>query len=123
MPVAELDFVAKGLRERLWQIREAPEDKSIHQVREEEILRTLSEVAQEARRTALAEEIFAVGKTPEEAIRALALALDWGEITKISNLEGGDARYTWGRRFLADGTSMKAAGWDVPGGVVLTWWK
>lgn len=67
--------------------------------------------------------IWAVGKTPEEAIRALCearLGKFGGELT---SLEGGDERYTWGFRFTADGTSCKAAGVHVPGGVILTWWK
>jgi hypothetical protein len=123
MPVQELDLRAHMLRETLWNIKAAPDDKSIHQLREEAIIRMLEEVIEEARMRALSEEIYAIGQNPEQAIRALAHVKGWSEVTRIEDLKGGDERYTWGRRFYADGTSMKAAGWDVPGGVVLTWWK
>lgn len=123
MPVAELDLRAKMLRDTLTRIKDAPEDKSLNQVKEEAIVSVLDEVAEEARVKALSEEIYAVGRTPEEAILALAKAKEWGEVTKVQPLTGGDPKYTWGRVFYADGTSMKAAGWEVPGGVVLTWWK
>jgi hypothetical protein len=92
-------------------------------VKEEAIMRQFDEVARQAEYSALHERIYAVGKTPEECILAAAKAQGWGEVTKITDLEGGDSQYTWGRSFYADGTSMKAAGWDVPGGVVMTWWK
>jgi len=123
MPVAELDLRAKFLRDQLSRIKEAPEDKSLNQVKEEAIISVLSEVAEEARERALSEEIYAVGKTPEEAIAAFGISREWGAITNIRPLEGGDPKYTWGRAFSADGASIKAAGWSVPGGVVLTWWK
>ena len=123
MPVEELDLRAKMLRERLWQIQTAPDNKSVHQLREESIIETLSEVVEEARLKTLQEELYAVGKTPEDAILALAHFKGWGDVTGIAPLEGGDPKYTWGKSFYADGTSMKAAGWTVPGGIVLTWWK
>ena len=123
MPVEELDLRAHMVREQLLQIKSAPDDKSLNQVKEELIQSHLQEVADHARMLAIQEDIYAVGVTPEEAILALAHFKGWGEVTKISNLEDGDPKYTWGRRFLAGGTGMKAAGWSVPGGVVLTWWK
>ena len=123
MPVQELDLRAKMLREKLWNINSAPPDKSLYQVREEAIISALDEVAEESRTRALSEEIHSIGEDPEGAIRALGHAKDWGAITQIRDLEGGDPKYTWGKSFYADGTSMKAAGWTVPGGVVLTWWK
>ena len=123
MPVEELDLRAHMIREQLVGIKIAPEDKSLNQVKEELIQGHLQEVADHARLLALQEEIYAVGETPEKAIEALARFKGWGDVTKISELEDGDPKYTWGRRFMADGTGMKAAGWSVPGGVVLTWWK
>lgn len=64
-------------------------------------------------------QIFAVGKTPEEAIRNR-----WGKVTSIEDLPGGDDEaFDWGRRFrTADGTSMKAAGKTIHNYAVLTWW-
>jgi hypothetical protein len=119
----ELDLRAHMLRDQLSKITIAPEDKSLHQLKEEAIIRHFEEVAEISRLTALQEEIYAVGQNPDQAIRALAYAKKWGEVTQIADLEGGDPKYTWGRRFCAGGVSMKAAGWSVPGGVVMTWWK
>ena len=119
----ELDLRAVMLRAQLSQITSAPDDKSLNQVKEEAIMRHFEEVAEIARRLALQDEIYAVGKTPEDCILAAAKAQGWGDVTKVTDLEGGDKQFTWGRRFLANGTSMKAAGWAVPGGLVLTWWK
>jgi len=118
----ELDLRASMLRTQLSQITSAPEDKSLNQVKEEAIMHHFEQVAEIARMLALQDEIHAVGQTPEECILSAAKKQGWGEITKITLLEGGDAKYTWGRRFYADGTSMKAAGWEVPGGLVMTWW-
>lgn len=123
MPVQELDLRAQMCRQQVSEVRSAPDDKSLNQVKEEIIQNHLQEVADHARLLALQEEIYAVGNTPEEAILALSRHLGWGEVGKISELEGGDPKYTWGRRFTAGGTGMKAAGWSVPGGFVLTWWK
>lgn len=122
MPVEELDLRAKMLRETLKHITIAPEDKSLNQLREEAIIQAFQEVAEEARTKAFIDDLHAVGRMPEEAIVSLAHFKGWGEVTKFSALEGGNPLYSWGRRFLADGTSMKAAGWEVPGGVVVTWW-
>lgn len=67
---------------------------------------------------------MAFGKTPEDAIKALAKSKGWGKVVMGDVLEGGDdKRFTWGFRFHAGGTSFKAAGGDMPGGVTLTWWK
>lgn len=123
MPIDDFDLRAKMLRETLKHITIAPEDKSLNQLREEAIIQVLQEVAEQARMWAVVDDLHAVGKTPEEAIVSLAHFKGWGEVTKISELDGGDPKYTWGRRFLADGTSMKAAGWEVPGGVIVAWWK
>ncbi len=123
MPVKELTLRSQMIRKALWDVTDAPPDKSLHQVREEIIAGELEAAASEAREAALQEDIHAVGKSPEECIIAMAEFKGWGEVTKITNLEGGDPKYTWGRRFYADGTSAKAAGWEVPGGFILTWWK
>lgn len=64
----------------------------------------------------------AVGANPEEAIRSMARDRGWGEVKMGSKIEDGDG-YDWGYRFTADGTGFKAAGVNVPGGCVLTWWK
>ena len=68
-------------------------------------------------------EIYSVGDTPEKAIGSLGLKLEWGIIADIRDLAGGAEEFDWGRRFTAGGAGMKAAGWHVPGGVVLSWWK
>lgn len=67
--------------------------------------------------------VFAIGNNPDDAIKAFCAASLW----ECSNLEplplGRDPMLQWGRRFTANGTSMKAAGCYVPGGAVMTWWK
>lgn len=123
MHVQELDLRATMLRQELVAITTAPEDRSLNQVKESAIQRHFEEVAEIARLVALKEDIHAVGKSPEECIVALAASKGWGEVTSIRDLEGGDGQYTWGRRFSAGGMSMKAAGVEVPGGFMCTWWK
>ncbi len=66
---------------------------------------------------------YAFGTSPEDAIGTFAETQGWTDATIGEAIHGGDDRYTWGFHWRADGTSMKAAGWHVPGGVVLTWWK
>ena len=67
--------------------------------------------------------IYSVGKTVEDAIRALAKdGRGWKNIANIEFQEV-DTPCKWCVRFTADGTSMKAAGDYVNGGVILTWWK
>lgn len=122
----ELDLHAHMLREELSRITSAPEDKSLNQVKQEAMIRHFEEVEQIAKFKALHEDIHAIGKTPQECVHAAAQAKGWGEIAKIRELEESDSessQYTWGLRFTAGGTSMKAAGWEVPGGFVMTWWK
>ena len=114
---------AQVLRKALWDITDVPPDKSLHQVREETILKEFEAVASEAREAALRDEIYATGDSATGCVLALADFKGWGEVTDISPLDGGDPKYTWGCHFLADGTSMKAAGWEIPGGFILTWWK
>jgi hypothetical protein len=130
MPVEELDLRAHMLRDQLQNIRVAPDDKSINQLREGAMIQVFQEIADEARMRALAEDIHAVGKTPEDAIRALAAAKGWGKVVKIDELAGVDPKYAWGRTFLAEGTidpmggtGFQAAGLLAPGGVVLSWWR
>jgi hypothetical protein len=70
--------------------------------------------------------IWSVGKTPLEALKALGRARRWGKLThfnKMSDADDKDSEFTWGYRFRASGTGMKAAGIHVPGGVLVTWWK
>lgn len=68
--------------------------------------------------------VWAIGATPEDAIRALCAERlgEFGEDMEPLG-EGGAPGFTWGFRFTADGTGCKAAGIHVPGGVILTWWK
>lgn len=66
--------------------------------------------------------IFAVGATIEGALNALGTTNKWGDLTKIEH-QPVDVPCKWYVRFRADGTSMKAAGEYVSGGVIVTWWK
>lgn len=118
-----LDTWAATLREELVKIRKAPPDKSLNQLKDQAIVRQFHNVAELTRKKVFDEELYAVGTSPEDCIRAAGKKLKWGKITDLAVLEGGDPKYTWGRRFCADGMSMKAAGWEVPGGFVMTWWK
>ena len=68
--------------------------------------------------------VYSVGATPEKAVRTLGRAVGWGRVENFHPLEcEPGSRFTWGLRFTARGTSMKAGGWEVPGGYLLTWWK
>jgi hypothetical protein len=69
--------------------------------------------------------LWSVGATPKDAIEALCQARWQGTLEgELEELRGGDLAYEWGYRFKSDdGTSFKAAGIYVPGGVVCTWWK
>lgn len=67
--------------------------------------------------------IHSVGTTVEKAIRALANdGRGWKTITDIE-FQPTDKPCEWYVRFWANGTSMKAGGEYVNGGVILTWWK
>ena len=66
--------------------------------------------------------VVAVGATPEEALTKLGLELGWGTLSNFEMQEPGSCD-EWYYRFLADGTSMKAAGEHAPEGVSVTWWK
>ncbi len=123
MQAIGLSLRAQLLRQALRDVTDVPDSKSVHQVREELIAKELEAVASGAREEALQGGIYAMGKSPEDCLTALADGNEWGEVTDVSPLEGGDPKYTWGRRFRVDGTSMKAAGWEIPGGFILTWWK
>jgi len=74
--------------------------------------------------TALAplQRVYSVGDTPEAAIRALGKKVGWGEITGLDP-QPQETPGSWYYRFWAGGTSMKAGGRHVPGGVLLDWWK
>jgi len=72
--------------------------------------------------------IWSVGRTPKEAIEALCEArwdgkLESELIPLPDDPERSDPRYTWGFRFKSAGTGFKAAGIEVPGGFICTWWK
>lgn len=114
---------AELLREELLKIKKAPADKSLNQLKDEAIERHFRVVQEETRKKVLEEEIYAVGNSPAECILHAGKKLKWGKISNMKVLEGGDPKYTWGLCFTADGTGMKAAGWEVPGGFVMTWWK
>jgi hypothetical protein len=102
--VLDLQQTAQRIREHVEgsERKRIPRDKSLNQV---------------------IDELHAIGRTPEECVENLVKAKEWGEITDMSILVGGDPRYTWGFRFCAGGCGFKAAGWKVPGGYVCTWWK
>lgn len=123
MPVVELDLRAAMLRQTLARITSAPDDKSLNQVKDEAIMRQFDEIVEQTRYVVLHEELYAVGQSPEECVHAAGKALKWGKLENFSVLEGGDPEHTWGRRFTANGVAMKASGWQVPGGYVMTWWK
>jgi len=75
-------------------------------------------------RTALApfQRVYAVGLTPEKAIRALAKKVGWGRVQGFEE-QPCDEDGGWFYRFRSgDGTSMKAGGRFVPGGVLIDWW-
>jgi hypothetical protein len=67
--------------------------------------------------------IYAVGATPSEAIAAFAQSRGVREVEMGEALDGDAEKFDWGYRWTADTTSMKAAGINVPGGCVMTWWK
>jgi len=116
---------ARGFAAKLYQdvrltVDSGPEDDSPNAGEgeaHERLVRKPYRVAKEGR------PVFAVGATSEDAIRAYAAAMGWGVVENIAELASGDPSFTWGCTFTAGGTGFKAAGWDVPGGVVLTWWK
>ena len=66
--------------------------------------------------------VYSVGKTPEAAIKKLGKKVRWG---KLKNFERQDdiQSFAWYYRFTANDTSMKASGYFVPGGCILSWWK
>ena len=66
--------------------------------------------------------IYAVGTTVERALKALGKTNEWGKIDNIVFQEV-DTPCVWYVRFTSDGTSMKASGEYVTGGVIVTWWK
>lgn len=69
--------------------------------------------------------VFAVGTTPEDCIENFCSEM--GEscenIRELEPEQPDHPDFQWGRRFVMDGTGMKAAGLYVPGGVIMTWWK
>lgn len=69
--------------------------------------------------------IWAVGASPQEAIASLAAARWSGstETLRMGEALDDSEGYDWAYLFTSDGTSFKAAGINVPGGVVLTWWS
>lgn len=67
-------------------------------------------------------EIYAVGRNIKEALAALAESCGWDEVTGIED-QKTDVPCEWFVRFHADGTSMKASGEHVAGGVIVLWWK
>lgn len=68
-------------------------------------------------------EISALGTSPRRAIAALCQSRRWGKPRGFEPMDGGDPRFAWGFRFVAGGSSFKAAGQKLPGGYLLTWWK
>ena len=67
------------------------------------------------------QRVYAVGADPECALGALGKKIGWG---KLDHFRFESASFgSWYCRFTADGTSMKAGGRYVPGGVIVDWWK
>jgi hypothetical protein len=66
--------------------------------------------------------IHAVGKTVKGALVSLGRDFRWGKVENIEE-QTSDVPARWFVRFTAGGTSMKAAGEYVRGGVIVTWWK
>ncbi len=66
--------------------------------------------------------IHAVGRTVEEALTALGKRHGWGKVTDLAFQSHTNAPVEWYVRFAVDGTSMKAAGHYLTGGVIVTWW-
>ena len=66
--------------------------------------------------------IHAVGTTVKAALVSLGRGVRWG---KVENLvaQPSEVPAQWFVCFTAGGTSMKAAGEYVRGGVIVTWWK
>jgi hypothetical protein len=73
------------------------------------------------------QRVYSVGLQPTEALRALGDKIGWGKLDnfRLEDWNGGSGRVgdEWFCRFTADGTSMKAGGRFVPGGVIVDWWK
>ena len=67
--------------------------------------------------------IWAVGKTPEDAIHGLFTERGIKMIDDLVVELKTENKFDWSARFTADGAWCKAAGVNVPGGVILTWWK
>ena len=61
---------AQELRKAIWAVTDVPDDKSIHQVREELIIREFGQVSQESADNALKYGIYAIGLTVDECIYA-----------------------------------------------------
>lgn len=69
-------------------------------------------------------EIHAVGTSIASALRALGRGTGWGKVADIEiEVDPNNSPAQWFVRFTAGGTSMKASGEYVNGGVVVTWWK
>lgn len=97
--------------------------KTIDQVYDPHFTKKFKEKSSSDFRREFSLTIHAVGRTVEEAIRALAKdGRDWKNIKDIQFQEV-DTPCKWYVRFWANGVSMKAAGEYVNGGVILTWWK
>lgn len=69
------------------------------------------------------QRVYSVGMTPTLAIMALGEKISWGVMFNFEPQSVAHPDREWYMRFTADGTSMKAGGRYVPGGVILDWWK
>lgn len=72
--------------------------------------------------------IYAIGNKPEDAINAWCIAyfgMEPSDLTPLNNKYDSnfEMNWSWCYTFVCDGTSFKAGGINIPGGVVMTWWE
>jgi hypothetical protein len=73
------------------------------------------------------QRVYSVGLQASDAIQSLGDKIGWGKLDNFhfEDVAPGTGKLgdQWYATFTADGTSMKAGGRFMPGGVILDWWK